>query len=232
MHRDGDIGDGKRAADEAVVRRDGFQVGHHLRQVVAQRGVDGAVVARQFPHAGLDDGVVEQFPDEHVAHAGIGEFLQPARFGAGRRPGREQRRLGVAFVEILTDRRAVGQCHLIVDENRDAAQRAEAGEFVVALERHNRVAAPGNTLKLADHHDLAGVWGARAADDGGRLHGLGVLGSGAGLQFAAAQVFPQRGGFALLARQQRRLGGGGQSGFIGQGLSSRCHSLLLPRATA
>src|SRR5205085_9534811 len=62
--------------------------------------------------------------------------------------------------------RAVAERHPVVDENRNAAQRAELAEPVVAEEGHDGVEAIGNSLHLANREHLAHVRRDRVADNG------------------------------------------------------------------
>ena len=82
---------------------------------------------------------------------------------------------GIALLQVLADHRAVGYGDLVVDVDRNAPQRIELAEPVVAEERHDRVELIGHALHLADGEHLAHVRRHRAADDGGwarqRAHG-------------------------------------------------------------
>ena len=71
----------------------------------------------------------------------------------------------MALVQILGNHRAVGQSHLIVDQDGNPPQWAEAAEFIIALERNDRVNAIGHPLNVAHRHHLAHIGRHRAADD-------------------------------------------------------------------
>jgi hypothetical protein len=58
----------------------------------------------------------------------------------------EKPRRPVALVKILGDHRAIGQGYLIVDRDGNPPQRAEAADFIIALEWHDRVDAIGRPL--------------------------------------------------------------------------------------
>src|SRR6516225_10007474 len=65
---------------------------------------------------------------------------------------------------------AVSERHLVVDVHRDATQRADAGEFVVALERDDGIGAPAHALDVGDRHHFSRVGGDRPSDDRGGMH--------------------------------------------------------------
>jgi len=90
---------------------------------------------------------------EDVAHARVGEFLEPPCAGAIGDVARVERRLGVAILEVLADHGRVGEGHPVVDEDRNAPERAQLGEAVVAHEGDDRIDLVGDALRVqADEH--------------------------------------------------------------------------------
>ena len=104
-----------------------------------ERLVDARLVAGLAPHQRVDDLLVEQVPDQHVAEPRVGIFLQPAGAGAILGIGREQRMAGIGFVQIGADDARIADREIAVDEHRDAAKRAQAAELVIAEEGRDRV---------------------------------------------------------------------------------------------
>ena len=81
-------------------------------------------------------------------------------------------RVGMTVVEILADDGRVAERHPIVDEDRDAANRAQLRELVVPHERDDGVDLVGDAFEIEDDEDLADVRRDVAADDTDRCrHG-------------------------------------------------------------
>src|SRR6266545_794671 len=169
---DGDVGDRQGVAEaETSGRRLAFQIVEHRRDLLLERAVDHLAVALLAPHRGPDGDLVEEAPDEDVAHARVGELLQPA----GARPvgdvlGKE-RWFGLLVLEVLADHRGVRQHEIAVDQHRDAPKRTQLREPVVAEERHDVVDLVGHALHLQAGQDLADIRRQVAADDQDWLHG-------------------------------------------------------------
>jgi phosphomevalonate kinase len=171
---DGDVGEGELVEDEAVGGQLGLEVVEDVGDVVLVGAAEQLGVGLLAPHEPLDDVLVEQAPDEHLAHAGVGELLEPAGARAGGGAAGEQRRRGVALVEVLADDGRVGEDDLVVEEDGDAADRAELGELVVGEEGDDRVDLVGDVLDVEDDQDLADVGrDVRAEDPHRRLHARG-----------------------------------------------------------
>jgi len=85
--------------------------------------------------------------------------------GAIGRARRVERRLGVALFEVLADDRRIAQRDLVVDVDRDSAQRAQRREAVVAEEGHDRVDLVCHALQVQTDQHLAHIRRKVAADD-------------------------------------------------------------------
>lgn len=96
----------------------------------------------------------------------VGEFLEPARTGAVGGGGGQQRvPVGILLVEPDADHRAVGQHEIALHQHRDAAQRREAGEGIIAVEGGDRVDRVDEALQRHAGEHLAHLGADEAADD-------------------------------------------------------------------
>src|SRR6185295_8461238 len=103
--------------------------------------------------------------DEHVAYARVGIFFEPASPGARHQIAGIEGRLRITLLQVLADDRGVRERHQIIDEHRDAAQRADLRKAVVAHERRDRVDLVGYAFELEADEHLAYVRRNIAADD-------------------------------------------------------------------
>ena len=78
---------------------------------------------------------------------------------SGKSPGVPWRSSRDSAITVLSAR------VLIVDQDGNPPQRAEAAEFIIALERNDRVDAIGCPLEVAHRHHLAHIGRHWAADD-------------------------------------------------------------------
>ena len=104
-----------------------------------------------------DDRCVEHTPDEDVADAAVGEFLEPARLGAYGDGGRIDGRFRIAVFKVLADDARVRDRDLVVAKHWNAAQGRERGELVVAEEGRDRIDLDLDVLQRADRKYLADV---------------------------------------------------------------------------
>ena len=83
--RDRDVGEADLVAEQpALARQLALQIVELAGEVLAQSLLDPRRVAGFAPDDGVDELRVEQAPDEDVAEAGVGIFLEPAGAGAVR----------------------------------------------------------------------------------------------------------------------------------------------------
>ena len=144
--------------------RDRFEVVHYSRQVVADRSRDRVVVAPCFHTLGamtaaLNRRQMNTSPVRVSANSSINALVPaqpecPEKAPASRGARQETRR---------------SPCYrpgyLIVDQDGNPPQRAEAAELIIALERNDRVDAIGCPLEVAHRHHLAHIGRHWAADD-------------------------------------------------------------------
>ena len=162
---DRDVGDADLAEQESVLGKLRFQIVEHVRDLHAARVVQHRLVGRHAEHARIDRHLVEQTPDDHLAHARIGELLEPARARAVGRLARIERGGGVEVFEVLADHRGIAQRHLAIGVHRNPPQRRERAERFVAEERNDRVDLIGDALQVEHREHLAHVRRDVAADD-------------------------------------------------------------------
>ena len=91
------------------------------------------MIGRLAPQEGVDRHLVEETPDEDLAYACVGIFLEPACTRALADVGREQRGRRVTVLEVLADDGRIGEGQPVVHEHGDAAHRAHGGKPIVPV---------------------------------------------------------------------------------------------------
>jgi hypothetical protein len=163
--RDRDVGKPDLAEQPALFGQFALQIVERPGNILRESLLDPRLIARLAPDRGMDALLVEQAPDEDVAEAGVGIFLEPAGAGAvGGRRG-EQRRFGKGLVQPGADHAAVGQHQLLVDQHRDSSQRRQSLELRTAEEGRDRIDLVGEPLQRQASGDLADIGADIAADD-------------------------------------------------------------------
>jgi hypothetical protein len=104
-------------------------------------------------------------PDDHVADARVGVFLEPPGPRALGDIGRVERGFGIPVLQVLADHGRVGERHAVVDQHGNAAQRRQLGEPIAAHERHDRIDLVVDALEAETSQHLAHVGRHIAADD-------------------------------------------------------------------
>src|SRR5262245_29461448 len=115
--RDRDVGDREVAAGVPLARELGLEVVEHRGDLLGERARDDRVVRLLAEDTGADHALVEELPDEDVAHARVGELLEPARARPRGDVARIERGLGPAVLEVLADHRRVAERDAVVDEH-------------------------------------------------------------------------------------------------------------------
>ena len=98
-------------------------------------------------HAALYELLVEEAPDENVAEARVGIFLQPARSRPVLDVVRQQRPLRIGLVEIGADGGGIAQREIPVDQHGDSPKRAQPLELFAAEEGRDRLDLVGEPLR-------------------------------------------------------------------------------------
>ena len=121
---DGDVGDADVAEQETA--------GGDLLLEIVDRGrnigllglVDPGLVAGLKPDQRTDDLLVEIAPDQQVAEACVGIFLEPPCLCPIARIAREQGMSRIGLVQIGTDDRRIAGSEIAIDQDRDAPEGA------------------------------------------------------------------------------------------------------------
>src|SRR5262249_30780668 len=154
---DGDVGDRDIAEQISLRWQLALEIAQHLRDLLLERASQYLLIGRLAPQEGVDRHLVEETPDEDLAHACVGRFRGPGWAGALADVGREQRGRRVTVLEVLADDGRIGEGHPVVHEHGDAADRAHGGKPIVPHERNDRIDLVGEALHVEHDEHLAYV---------------------------------------------------------------------------
>jgi glyoxylase-like metal-dependent hydrolase (beta-lactamase superfamily II) len=165
---DGEVGDADFPEQPALGGQLGFEIVERGWKAGLERIADAFLVGLFLPYHHPHEALVKQAPDAKLAEAAVGIFLEPAGLGAVGGIAGVERVARARLVEIFADDAAVVDHRIAIDQHRDAAQRAEPGEFVVAEEGRDRVdlELDLDLLEQKRGEHLADVRADEAADDG------------------------------------------------------------------